>query len=172
MSLTRRDFIKASTALGAALGLPATVLAQSPILPQPIPPDELPPVSADQELLKEVLVNLMVNACDAMPSGGRLTIHEETVRDSALGAAVRVRLADTGPGIPAHQREEVFKPFFSTKENGTGLGLPIASRIIEEHGGRLELDPTASMGAAFVMALPAGDRERAANHPAAQGEKP
>jgi signal transduction histidine kinase len=114
----------------------------------------LPEVDADPEQLKEVLVNLILNACDAMGSGGRIEISEEKGIVPPLGRAVVIRVSDSGPGIPAELQEEVFQPFFSTKEEGTGLGLPIAKRILEEHGGWLHLHSVEGRGATFVLALP------------------
>ena len=119
----------------------------------------LPHVYADPEAIKEVLVNLMINACDAMKDGGQITISEEDGVSEHMGHAVLVRVSDTGHGIPMHLWEKVWEPFFSTKEDGTGLGLPIALRIVEEHGGRLELRPPESQGATFIMTLPVHTEE-------------
>lgn len=113
----------------------------------------LPEVSADPEQLKEVLVNLIMNACDAMVDGGRITISEEVGTFGDKGTMVVLNVADNGPGIPAAQRDHIFKPFYSTKEEGTGLGLSIANRIMAEHGGWIHLRPS-NRGASFVVALP------------------
>ena len=117
-------------------------------------PQFLPQIEADPELLKEVLVNLLVNACEAMGQGGRLTVTEAEAAVERLGRAVQVRISDTGPGVLATLQDKVFEPFFSTKEDGTGLGLSIAQRIVEEHGGRLELISREGQGATFVITLP------------------
>ena len=117
-------------------------------------PLSLSPVEADPEQLKEVLVNLIVNACEAMKEGGKLTVVEKEEDSEQIGPAVSIQISDTGPGIPASIRDKVMEPFFSTKEDGTGLGLSIALRIVEEHGGRLELLPTEGKGATFVIKLP------------------
>jgi len=114
----------------------------------------LPEIWADPDQLKEVLVNLALNACEVMVNGGVITIREEEKGEPPLGPAVVIRVSDTGPGIPESVRDKIFQPFFSTKEEGTGLGLSIASRIIEEHGGRLELDTTQQQGATFQITLP------------------
>lgn len=116
--------------------------------------DCIPEVEADPELLKEVLVNLMVNALEAMKDGGTLKISEEEAVAEEIGRAVLIRLKDTGPGIPDSIRNKVWEPFFSTKEDGTGLGLPTAVRIIEEHGGRLNLRSREGLGATFTVTLP------------------
>lgn len=114
----------------------------------------LPPVYADPDAIKEVLVNLLLNACDAMKEGGSISISEEEGIAEGTGRVVLVRVSDTGPGIPMHLWEKVWEPFFSTKEDGTGLGLAIALRTVEEHEGRLELRPPEGRGATFVMTLP------------------
>jgi signal transduction histidine kinase len=114
----------------------------------------LPEILADPEQLKEVMVNLVINACEVMEKGGDITIHEyEGVTDS-LGRVVIIRLSDNGPGIPKATGDLVFEPFFTTKEEGTGLGLSIAARIIDEHGGRLDLVSGDGRGAEFVITLP------------------
>jgi signal transduction histidine kinase len=113
----------------------------------------LPEVSVDPEQLKEVLVNLIINACEAMGNGGRITIRETLAPEAGADAAV-IQVSDNGPGIPEHLAAKVFQPFFTTKEEGTGLGLSIVERIIAEHGGRIRLEPKEGMGATFVITLP------------------
>lgn len=119
----------------------------------------LPEILADPDQLKEVLANLLVNAYEVMVSGGVITIREEERPAPGLGRAVVIRVSDTGPGIPESVRNQVFQPFFSTKEEGTGLGLSIATRIIEDHGGRLELEAGEKGGATFVITLPLSSLE-------------
>ena len=117
----------------------------------------LPPISADPEQLKEVLVNLVVNACEAMKKGGQIVISEEETIERPTGKIVVIRVSDDGPGIPGPLADKVLQPFFTTKEEGTGLGLSIASRIIEEHGGRLNLTSTEGKGTTFTITLPVRD---------------
>jgi len=112
-------------------------------------------VLADPEQLKEVFVNLFINACEAMGNGGTITVQEDVDLDHTLGKVVRIRISDNGPGIPSTIIEKVMEPFFTTKEEGTGLGLSIASRIIEEHGGRIEVSSIESQGTVFTITLPA-----------------
>jgi signal transduction histidine kinase len=114
----------------------------------------LPEIWADPDQLKEVLVNLVLNACEVMVGGGVISIREEMRGDSPLGPAVIIRVSDTGPGIPDSVQDKVFQPFFSTKEEGTGLGLSIATRIIQDHGGHLELESKKNAGATFSITLP------------------
>jgi signal transduction histidine kinase len=115
---------------------------------------KLPDIHCDSEQLKEVLVNLIVNACEAMGDGGRITIAEEEGTMAPLGRVVVVRVTDTGPGIPEAIREKIFEPFYTTKQEGTGLGLSIASRIIEEHNGRLSVKCRPDKGTTFTITLP------------------
>ena len=115
---------------------------------------DLPEIVADSELLKEVFVNLLVNACEAMKEGGTLTVSEEGTVSEEMGDAVSIEIRDTGPGLPEDLQEKVFEPFFSTKEEGTGLGLSIAARIVEEHRGRLVVRSKQGEGTTFLVFLP------------------
>lgn len=117
----------------------------------------LPEIQADPEQLKEVLVNLVVNACEAMERCGLIVIHEEKSFAEPLGRVVVIRLTDNGPGIPEAIQEKVLQPFFTTKEEGTGLGLSIAARIVEQHGGWLDFTSKEGEGTTFVMTLPVKD---------------
>jgi len=114
----------------------------------------LPMIEVDPEQLKEVLINLLVNACEAMGQGGLIVIREEEGVAEPLGRVVVIRVKDNGPGIPKSVRDRVFEPFFSTKEEGTGLGLSIAYRIVEEHGGWLSLKSKEGEGTTFTITLP------------------
>jgi signal transduction histidine kinase len=117
--------------------------------------DRLPTIMADADQLKEALVNLMVNACEAMPGGGSIVIEEKADCQEPLGPSVIISLSDNGPGIPAAVQEKIFQPFFSTKEEGTGLGLSIATRVVEEHGGWLDVKSAEGEGTTFIINLPA-----------------
>ncbi|MFH0812646.1 MAG: ATP-binding protein [Pseudomonadota bacterium] len=117
-------------------------------------PRRLPEVLADPEQLKEVFVNLIVNACEAMTNGGVIVIREEEGFKEQIGRAAIVRVKDNGPGIPKGIQEKVFQPFFSTKEEGTGLGLAIVARIVNEHGGWINLESQEGKGATFIIILP------------------
>jgi signal transduction histidine kinase len=120
-------------------------------------PDEaVPPVTvnADRSQLCNVLVNLFLNALDAMPGGGCLEVTLENCRDSG----VRITVTDTGGGIPREIAPRLFTPFASTKPTGTGLGLSICRRIVEEHGGRITGGNHPRGGASFTITLPAPGR--------------
>ena len=124
---------------------------------------ELPEVMADPEQLKEVLVNLIINACEEMKSGGDIRIEERLFGQLPHQFAV-LSVSDSGPGIPPAQQEKVFQPFFTTKDEGTGLGLSIASRIVGEHGGTLTLETGTTTGATFVITLPVKEPENEHHH--------
>ncbi len=102
----------------------------------------------DRGQIRTVLVNLYLNALDAMPRGGRLEVRAEPAGDSAL-----LRVADTGPGIAAAVAGRLFTPFVSTKATGTGLGLTISRRIVEEHGGDIAASNRPEGGAVFTVTL-------------------
>jgi signal transduction histidine kinase len=114
----------------------------------------LPEVWADPDQLKEVLVNLLTNACEAMGSGGSIIIQERETFLQSIGQVVTIQVSDNGPGIPETVQDKVFQPFFSTKEEGTGLGLSIAARILGEHGGWLDLESREGQGTTFTLNLP------------------
>ena len=116
--------------------------------------DEVPPdlmVHADPELMRRVLVNLLSNAAEALaPRGGRVWIRG--VHGADGGA--RIEILDEGAGIAAEDLPRVFQPFFSRKEAGIGMGLPLSRRIVEQHGGTLELAPRPEGGARVLLVLP------------------
>lgn len=115
----------------------------------------LPTIDADPELLKEVFVNLIVNACEAMENGGEIIISEEEALAENIGRAVLIKFADNGPGMSEDVLKRALEPFETTKASGTGLGLFIAVRIIEEHGGMMELCSKEGQGTTFALTFPA-----------------
>ncbi len=118
----------------------------------------LPPVFADAQQLKQVLLNLLINAEQAMLSGnGRGTLIVRTWHEVADDCVV-LEINDDGPGIPDDVQARIFDPFFTTKSagTGTGLGLTVASRIVEDHGGQLRMESTPGRGASFYVRLPTG----------------
>ncbi|MBS1810713.1 MAG: HAMP domain-containing protein [Acidobacteria bacterium] len=110
-------------------------------------------IEADGGLILQAILNVCQNAIQAMPTGGLLTI--ECLADPA-GSDPLIKISDTGPGIPSEHLEHIFDPFYTTKEvgHGTGLGLAVASRIIAEHGGHIEVANRAEGGAVFYIYLP------------------
>jgi signal transduction histidine kinase len=117
----------------------------------------LPPVVADRTQLQQVLINLIMNAVDAMKSGSghKRLLMLRSGFDSPENVMVMVE--DSGPGIDPENLERIFDPFFSTKSEGMGLGLAICRSIIEAHGGRLWATSKAGRGAAFHLTLPIGE---------------
>jgi signal transduction histidine kinase len=117
----------------------------------------LPPVRADAQQLRQVMLNLALNAFDAMPEGGRLQVStglRRSTRRGATAAFLEIRFRDDGIGIPPADLRNLFVPFFTTKEKGTGLGLAISQRIIENHGGTIEVRSQPGSGATFTVLLP------------------
>jgi len=97
---------------------------------------QLPPCLADSRQLKQVFLNLCKNALEAMPEGGALRV---TIHQSVGKREVEVEVTDTGSGIPPEDLERIWKPFYSTKEGGRGLGLPLCRRVVEQHGGHIDV---------------------------------
>ncbi|MGQ0604331.1 MAG: ATP-binding protein [Anaerolineales bacterium] len=115
---------------------------------------ECPPVLADAILLERVFVNLIENALQAMAAGGHLTVTLRTTDRGAHGCVVEVRIADTGPGIPEEIRKRIFEPYFTTRADGTGLGLPICKRIVTVHHGAINCESFPGTGTIFTVTLP------------------
>ena len=116
--------------------------------------EPLPPVQLDPEQLKEVIINIIINACEAMGQGGSIVIHEKTFREREKIRSAAILISDNGPGIPDAIQSKIMEPFFTTKEEGTGLGLSIAARIVQEHGGRLYVESKEGSGSTFIITLP------------------
>ncbi len=118
---------------------------------------DIPPVPMDREQMKQVFLNLMLNAIQAMERGGHLkvAIRWKSAPSGDGGRSMaEISVQDTGPGMEEDIRSKIFEPFFSTKEEGIGLGLPIAQRIVEEHGGQIQVESRAGEGTTFTVILP------------------
>ena len=113
-------------------------------------------VRVDPMQLEQALLELVSNALDAMPSGGRLRLGARAAGGDGTGGEVVIEVGDTGPGIPAGVLPSVCEPFFTTRQDGTGLGLAIAKRYVEQNGGRLEIDSTPGSGTTARVRLPVG----------------
>ncbi|MBS2028345.1 MAG: GAF domain-containing protein [Deltaproteobacteria bacterium] len=116
----------------------------------------LPRVAADARMLRQAFINLLVNAVQASPRGGQVTM-----RAQSRAGKLRVEVADHGPGIPAAHRSRIFQPFFTTKATGTGLGLAVVKRIVEAHRGEVTLESTEGQGTTFSVSLPVPADDRA-----------
>jgi signal transduction histidine kinase len=121
----------------------------------------LPLITVDKEQIKQVILNLLMNAVQAMPGGGELNLGGRCSQD---GYWVELTVLDSGVGIPQGDLEKLFDPFFSTKEGGIGLGLSIAHRIIDQHHGKIEVESTPGKGTLFTISLPVSTEEQDADH--------
>ena len=126
-------------------------LRHTPIRMSFAPDPALPAVVCSSDQLRQVFLNLIMNAIEAMPEGGTLT-----VRTIAGASVALVEIEDTGVGIPVAIRARLFEPFFTNKANGTGLGLSISAHIVTQHGGQLEVESREGVGSIFRIVLPYG----------------
>ncbi len=110
---------------------------------------DAPEILVDEPKLKRVLTNLIQNAIDAMPDGGKLSISSTNAQKE-----VSISIRDTGVGIPQDVMEKIWTPLYTTKAKGIGLGMPICRRIIEAHGGSISVDSTVGKGTTFTLKLP------------------
>lgn len=129
--------------------------------------DGVPDVMADTGRLKQAFINIIVNAVQAMPDGGTLTVKTSERRKKTNGSVrpgmVNIEFQDTGCGIPAESMWRLFDPFFTTKEEGTGMGLPIVDSIIRLHGGKIKVESQKGQGTRITLGLPVPETEEAQN---------
>ena len=119
--------------------------------------ENLPKIHADPQQLEQVLVNLYLNAIDAMPEGGKLSVEAKVESDGIMAPMVALTVADTGFGIEETDLSKIFLPFFTAKKTkGLGLGLPICERIIKNHNGKIEVESQPGKGTTFKIYLPIG----------------
>lgn len=115
----------------------------------------IPPVPFDKRYLKQALLNLVMNANAAMPQGGKLRL-----ATSVHNEELRIIVADTGVGIPEDKLGKIFEPYYSTKDNGTGLGLTLTYKIIKEHGGDIAVRSKKDIGSTFIISLPIPQKDQ------------
>src|SRR5690606_21360391 len=125
------------------------VSSESFVYKKEIQPD-IPTIAADMDLCRQVFLNLFINAQDAMSDGGTITIHARRLNSRE----VAIEVIDQGTGIPSDQLARIFDPFFTSKDNGTGLGLSLVHQIMSSHGGRMEVDSTLNQGSIFRVVFP------------------
>jgi two-component system, NtrC family, sensor histidine kinase HydH len=111
-------------------------------------------VKADGEKLRQAFLNIVLNALQAVPSGGRVVISTTVREEGTPNAVCEVAFQDTGPGMTSDTLEKVFEPFYTTKDDGTGLGLAITKKIIERHGGKVSIDTEVGRGTTVTVTLP------------------
>ncbi len=122
---------------------------------------DLPRIQADSQQLEQVLVNLYLNAIDAMPEGGKLIVEAKLAESDGLAPVALIAVADTGFGIAETDLPKIFQPFFTAKKRrGMGLGLPICQRIVKNHGGRIEVESQPGRGSIFRIFLPLEPQRR------------
>jgi signal transduction histidine kinase len=123
------------------------------VIEEELRPD-LPPVQIDAEQLIQVILNIAYNAIEAMPDGGRLIFRTLKIAGDT-GEAIGLSIRDTGKGMKREDIKSIFKPFFTTKERGVGLGLAICQRIIKNHNGRLKVKSILGQGSIFYVRIDA-----------------
>jgi PAS domain S-box-containing protein len=168
--------IQINDVVNTALELTRPLIASRVLVKTEISP-YLPKVAADSSRLEQVLVNLILNALDAMPEGGELTICTQLASNAAVPVGVKekskqfvlVTVSDTGIGIPENLQCSIFDPFFTTKPEGegAGLGLSSAQAIVREHNGHIDVQSAPKAGSAFRIFLPAKERPALARSSAA-----
>jgi signal transduction histidine kinase len=114
----------------------------------------LPSIMADPDQLKQIVLNLLLNAIEVSPAAAKVRIEVHRTRDFGAARSVVIEVHDQGPGIPKEQQEDIFLPFFTTKETGTGLGLALVHQMVLEHGGEISVDSVVGRGTVFRVTLP------------------
>jgi signal transduction histidine kinase len=116
--------------------------------------EDLPPISVDREQIKQVFLNVLLNAVDATPENGEITVKTRSFMKPGGESYVQIEFTDNGCGIPEEFLEDIFNPFFSTKSKGSGLGLSISHQIIQDHRGYIDVESQVNKGSSFFINLP------------------
>ncbi|MGZ3592166.1 MAG: two-component system sensor histidine kinase NtrB, partial [Thermodesulfobacteriota bacterium] len=116
---------------------------------------DLPPVQIDREQIKQVFLNILLNAVQATSENGKITVKTRSFIKPGGEPYIQIEFTDTGCGIASEQIEEIFNPFFTTKSTGSGLGLSISHQIIQDHGGYIDVESQLDKGSSFFINLPA-----------------
>jgi two-component system NtrC family sensor kinase len=145
--------------LESVLELTSKQLQHSQVTVERMWADYIPEIQTNPDHLKQVFLNLILNAVDAMPTGGTLYISTDLDQvqggdDQQSAPAVRIEFSDTGEGMPPEVVSRLFEPFFTTKESGTGLGLSVSYGIIQAHNGQITVESHPGMGTIFTILLP------------------
>jgi PAS domain S-box-containing protein len=149
MPKPRRDLVSLDELLSQRLPFLHTLIQSARVELVTTWTEALPYVTGDEEQLWQAILNLLRNSLEAMPTGGQLRLHTASVP-----GAVQLVISDTGKGILPGEMAQIYRPFFSTKPGGTGLGLPLTQQIVAEHGGRLLCDSQPGKGTTFTIELP------------------
>jgi signal transduction histidine kinase len=155
-----REFVPRAVALGPVVARVLDLLEgeaerrEVAVVRELAPPLALPAVAGDEERLRQVLVNLGLNALEAVTDGGLIRVSCRLVASPGPEPSVEVLVDDDGAGVPLEARDRIFEPFFTTKAKGSGLGLSIVHAIVTQHAGRLRVEESPEGGARFVVSLP------------------
>jgi two-component system NtrC family sensor kinase len=114
----------------------------------------LPPVQIDREQIKQVFLNVLLNAIEATSEKGRITVKTRSFLKTGGEPCVQIEFSDTGCGIPEEHLEDIFNPFFTTKNTGSGLGLSISNQIVQDHKGYIAVESQLGKGSSFFINLP------------------
>ncbi len=150
-----REAVEVGVLVRAVVDFCARELAEARVTATVGVADDVGTVALDDAQIRQVLLNLVRNAKEAMPSGGAMTIDV-----TRLGAEIEIAVQDSGPGVPREEVARIFEPFHTSKAQGTGLGLSLAHQLVRGHGGEIGVAPSARGGARFVVRLPAAQAER------------
>jgi PAS domain S-box-containing protein len=145
----RRETVSLNDVLNQGLSFMQSLFAATGVTVRTEFNESLPAIQADESQLWQAILNLVRNALEAMPEGGTLTL--STLRTPT---GVVLKLSDTGRGMSEEERQQIFKPFFSTKAGGTGLGLPLTQQIVAEHGGSIRCESAQDKGTTFIIEFP------------------
>jgi signal transduction histidine kinase len=115
---------------------------------------ELGPITIDREQMKQVFLNMLLNAIEATPENGKICVKTRSFKKPEGEPYIQVEFTDTGCGIPPEYLEDIFTPFFTTKEKGSGLGLSISNQIIQDHRGYIDVESQVNQGTSFFINLP------------------
>ncbi|MFQ6042101.1 MAG: ATP-binding protein [Candidatus Poribacteria bacterium] len=157
----QREMVNLSEAINSVLTLLHTEFNNNAVQVQTSGLEALPAIHADVEQLKRVFTNIVKNALQAMPRGGALTISGEVI---SVENIIRLEFMDTGVGIPPDAAERIFDPFFTTKDTGTGLGLAVVKRLLENHSGTIECRSEEGKGTTFIITLPVKKENEKTRH--------
>ena len=150
----RREQLAINEAIREVVAITKYEAARNRIFVQTQLTEGLPPVLGDRVQLQQVVLNLIINAVEAMSDSGEETRQLQINTDKAGPKEIRVAVQDSGPGIAAESVGQIFDPFYTTKSNGLGMGLSICRSIIEAHGGRLWASAAEPKGTVFAFTLP------------------
>ena len=154
----RKERLEVNEAILDVMGLTRAAMSENDVLANVQLAKELTPIFGDRVQLQQVVLNLILNAVEAMSEVSEGSRELSISTDKADAGAILVKVSDSGPGLPQANPERIFDAFYTTKTSGLGMGLSICRSIVEAHGGRLWATPNEPRGAVFCMTLPIGEK--------------